>query len=797
MGKSKVKNKLKVVIPSYNNEEWVKINLESILEQDYDNYEVLYINDCSTDNTRFMVEEMVGDNPKFKIHTNKKNMKRGYNIAPKNLEHFFDDEEDILVFIDGDDWLPTPDVFSKVNDYYNNSKCWMTYGGMVCWEGGDDVKPANPQNSPYPDNVHSEQMYRRDMWRASHLRTFKWFLYNKIKDEDLRYSKTDEYYFHAEDLASSYPCLEMCPKNKIGVVDFTSYVFNAFPSNRARGVERENQAGVELETEIRYQKPYNTLPVEDSENYIVPTLAGGLGNMMFQIAASIGLSKDTNHQVKIDYNHIGTLHRPPSVYEENIFRNIPKLTEKLNEQNINVENFTYEKIKLPLSNIKLDGYFQSPKYFEHCKEEIINLFSDKNNNPMRKGYVSLHIRRGDYTKLSQYHHNIDLQYYLNAIDYFNGYNFLVFSDDIDWCKDNFKGDNFTFIEGQDDVQDLYMMAECEHNVIANSTFSWWGAYLNTNPNKVVIYPDKWFGEANSHLKSIDIFPDEWICLTEDLPKSIVNLVDGAFKHLANSSGRYSQVHRKISKNIKYVRDLQKWDGVTLVTDSMLDTDVARSVRSKYKIGWLLECREINPISYNTFDSWKDNYDFILTYDSELLSKYPEKTRLYNFGGSWVKENNYGLYDKTKNISMIYSEKNTTEGHRLRHQIANLVESGVDLLGRGTPNPIQTKEDGLVDYRYSIVIENVSLDNYFTEKLIDCLMVGTIPIYWGCPNVSNYFNTDSILSFNNLEELNDIFSKLDDNFYNDKLNSIKYNLEEAKKYCITEDLIYENILKELV
>ena len=254
-----MKNKFKIVIPSYNNEQWLETNIESILEQDYDNYEVLYIDDCSTDKTKSLVENMVGDNPKFQIHTNEKNMKRGYNIAPKNLEHFFDDEEDILVFIDGDDWLPTSDVFSKLNNFYNKNKCWMTYGGMVCWEGGDDVTPANPQNTPYEHNVHSNQFYRRDMWRASHLRTFKWFLYNQIKDEDLRYSKTNEYYFHAEDLASSYPCLEMCPENKIGVLNFVSYVFNAFPSNRVRGVERENQAGVELETEIRTQTPYKML----------------------------------------------------------------------------------------------------------------------------------------------------------------------------------------------------------------------------------------------------------------------------------------------------------------------------------------------------------------------------------------------------------------------------------------------------------------------------------------------------------------------------------------------------------
>ncbi len=252
-------NKFKIVIPSYNNQDWVEVNVESILEQTYNNYEVLYIDDCSTDNTRQMVDSMVGDNSKWEVITNEKNMRRGYNIAPKNIEHFFDDENDILVFIDGDDWLPTPDVFSKLNNYYNQTDCWMTYGGMVCWRGGEEVHEANPQNSLYSDDIHISKKYRKDWWRASHLRTFKWFLYNKINDKDLRYSKTNEYYFHAEDLASSYPCLEMCPINKIGVLDFISYIFNEYPSNRERGAQRENEAGVELETEIRNKEPYNRL----------------------------------------------------------------------------------------------------------------------------------------------------------------------------------------------------------------------------------------------------------------------------------------------------------------------------------------------------------------------------------------------------------------------------------------------------------------------------------------------------------------------------------------------------------
>ena len=102
--------------------------------------------------------------------------------------------------------------------------------------------------------------------------------------------------------------------------------------------------------------------------------------------------------------------------------------------------------------------------------------------------------------------------------------------------------------------------------------------------------------------------------------------------------------------------------------------------------------------------------------------------------------------------MIYSNKIMFEGHKLRHHIANNIKD-VDLFGRGTPNPIDNKEESLVDYRYSIVIENSKTDNYFTEKLIDCLAVGTIPIYWGCSNLNDYFNLEGIITFNTLEELN--------------------------------------------
>ena len=248
-------NKFKIVIPSYNNSDWVETNIESILCQTYKNYEVLYINDASKDDTLTKVNNLVGNNPKWKVVSNEKNMRRGYNISPYNEDviKFMSSDNDILTFIDGDDWLAYPNSLELLNNYYNLYNPWLTYGKFVCYT---TLKEGTPQNTPYPNDVHVYNGYRQDHWRASHLRTFKWWLYKKIKKEDLLYSKTNQYYFHAEDLASTYPCLEMCPVNKIGVVPTVNYVFNDTPSNRERGVKREAAAGVDLELEIRKKVPY-------------------------------------------------------------------------------------------------------------------------------------------------------------------------------------------------------------------------------------------------------------------------------------------------------------------------------------------------------------------------------------------------------------------------------------------------------------------------------------------------------------------------------------------------------------
>lgn len=671
----------------------------------------------------------------------------------------------------------------------------MSYGKFVCYPSGNE---GNPQNTPYPYEVHEQNAYRRDYWRASHLRTFRWHLYKQIREEDLLYSKTGKYYFHAEDLATSFPCLEMCPKDKIGVVDFYTYVFNESQSNRARGEAREAEAGEDLEVEIRNRKPYNVL---DNKKIVISSLGGGLGNMMFMTAASLGVSAKYNHTAKFYDNHYGILHGTPMSYKDTVFRNIPLLEHDLSQVvPVSERSYHYTPLDIPNDNVILNGYFQSYKYFEHCKDYIKTIFSCPSDlaSKLREKYdltntVSIHVRRGNYVQLSNNHYNLTLAYYTNAVTYFRGYKFLVFSDDIEWCKETFKGDVFTFVEGQSEVEDLYLMSLCTHNVIANSTFSWWGAYLNTNPNKIVVYPNKWFGPGYADWKTSDLFPDEWVCLNDDAPAIEVNLFDGAFGHLVKPNGRYSSVHDKISSKVVYEKGLMNHPGISLFTDGDLQSPLVKTVQSGKKIGWLLETKELDASRYDNFEQYMNDYDLVMTHDKDLLSKYPDKAVKTIFGGTWIKTKNYWMHEKTKNVSMIYSDKKYMTGHKMRHEVAEQIQ-GIDLYGRGTPRPINLKEEALLDYRFSIVIENSKTDNYFTEKLIDCIMVGTIPIYWGCPNIDEYLDVRGMIIVSSVEEIKDWVGKLNEAEYLVRKEFAASNLKKAieESYDVTEDWMYKNI-----
>jgi len=258
-------------------------------------------------------------------------------------------------------------------------------------------------------------------------------------------------------------------------------------------------------------------------------LKGGLGNMLFQIAATkaISLEKNTDCSFPNYYHHLTILNNdkefnPKLNYAEEYLKFL-KLPTTIPNQQLKVYNFPFEYTSaLPSEDsFIVDGFFQTEKYFVKHREEILKLISptDEINDLIHKKYpflftsicTSIHIRRGDYLKYSNHHPIQSLNYYYEAIKRINNNElFVIFSDDIEWCKNNFKFKNVVFIENEKDYIEIFLMSNCTNNIIANSSFSWWGAWLNKNHQKTVVGPSIWFGSKLSHLNTNDILADTWI-----------------------------------------------------------------------------------------------------------------------------------------------------------------------------------------------------------------------------------------------------------------------------------------------
>lgn len=182
---------------------------------------------------------------------------------------------------------------------------------------------------------------------------------------------------------------------------------------------------------------------------------------------------------------------------------------------------------LRLKEAYLDGYWNSFIIADKIRDDLLNklLFDTDSFSPnnrellsfVRDNYsVSIHVRHGDYLKLSNVYPILEMDYYNKAIQFFKSKNenakFIVFSDDIPWCKKNFIGSEFFLVDwntGSDSFIDMCLMSECHHNIIANSTFSFWAAWLNQNYGKIVIRPQKYY---NNSMNTEELFPKEWIVL---------------------------------------------------------------------------------------------------------------------------------------------------------------------------------------------------------------------------------------------------------------------------------------------
>lgn len=538
-----------IIVASYNNSEWVDVNINSILNQTYQNYKVIYIDDASTDDTFDKVNELVKDNQKFNLIKNQANIKATQNHI--NAYNSIKEDNSIIISLDGDDWFATNDVLQQLNDFYNAGDYWMAYGGMLVYDGTEDVKIANPQNTEYPDIVKKYKLYRRDTWRASHLRTFKCFLWNNFDIQD-HYSVIDgEPRWHAADLAEMYPLLEMCPTEKIGVVDFYTCVWNNSKSNAERTMIRETPDNHKYEIEIRNKKVYNYLGV------------------------------------------------------------MPK--------------------KLPQLNAFSD-------------------FRERNSIPTKYSIV-----------YNQIHGEFDITV----------------------------------------LQDTEILKYINKQI--------------TVPGKVI---------ADIH-EPIHLFDQR-------------------------------EVYKKVADN------------------------------------------------YTIFDR-------ILTFDDDLL-KLPNA--IFRMGGPEVVLNKnvhkyeyptlqdnslIRLYDKTKLISCISSNKTFSDGHRFRIECVNEIINTnipIDIFGVGI-REIKGKIEGLQDYMFSVAIENGKHKNYFTEKIIDCFLTGTIPIYHGCPNIADYFDVRGFITFDTKEELTDIIKNLTVNDYQSRKQFLQINFDLAMKYWYDNDKYFDMYIKDLL
>lgn len=294
---------------------------------------------------------------------------------------------------------------------------------------------------------------------------------------------------------------------------------------------------------------------------IVSRMDGGLGNQMFQFALASILAQKNNTVVLLDTSFFKQtekrLGHTPRQFELGIFANsytFASTAEILFFKQLSVFNkvkrelgFNYPKMYKEASfsfdpkvlelqkPVYVRGFFQSYKYFKGYEKLIREWFAfpidslDTLNKELivtieNTNAIAIHIRRSDYVNdatTQQYHGNCSLEYYLKAISLLTAsekeFRLFFFSDDSEWVKEQFGDLPYAkqFVDhnmAENSWKDMLLMSLCQHNIIANSSFSWWAAWLNANPNKKVIAPQKWFAKSEAEMNTSDLTPSEWIRL---------------------------------------------------------------------------------------------------------------------------------------------------------------------------------------------------------------------------------------------------------------------------------------------
>jgi hypothetical protein len=550
---------------------------------------------------------------------------------------------------------------------------------------------------------------------------------------------------------------------------------------------------------------------------VIPVRKGGLGNQMFQVAAGLIVAKEQSKTLVLP-DEMPHIHNKEKIdYRDSIFKGFEQIQvsldafrlQKLGQMGFTIypgePGFEIWDPLYPGDKLILHGYFQNYSVLKPYEDYIRDIFrknldvSGENGNTC----IGIHVRRGDFLQFSDVHYILDTFYYRRAIyeveKRIPGYHsYKIFSDDIEWCK---KQDVFDmlgdveFVDEANEIECLKQMIKCEGGFIcANSTFSWWaaflGAYRNKNP---CIVPSNWMKGYEGGL-----FPKDWI----QISPSKGNLICFPKNNL--------DLHTK--KQDDHIVNPQT-NTVTLTID-------AAEPPSEEGIHVYIKCE---PNAINNYDTYLlehgSKYNTILTFNKHLLEQLPNAKKFIFPACSWIPGYHYRSIDISKKewkISCITGFKQMAEGHHFRHLLYfnqdNLKSYPITFFRSSVQphlpeihnNPFlyEDKFPLFETFQFSIVIENSSQLNYFTEKLIDCLITKTIPIYYGCPNIEEYFDTTGWILLRSVdlkERAIECFVKIhailqNPNYYRDHLETVEKNYRTCVEHYSS---FYKNINKTLL
>jgi hypothetical protein len=241
--------------------------------------------------------------------------------------------------------------------------------------------------------------------------------------------------------------------------------------------------------------------------------AGRMGNYLFESSCVVAYSLKHNLDFTMPFTTNSDYWNPiylKHLQNKNYNPNLEQI--RIPENGHQYQDIPFEESWIN-KNIIIEGYRQSYKYIDDYRSEILYLFGFPYEK--KDGVVSIHVRRGDYLVLRDKHPHYGKEWIDSAMSMFPDYRFKFFSDDIKWCRETFGNrEDCEFSTNSNEIDDLVEMSCCEHQINSSSTFSWWGAYLNRNQNKIVVTPEKWFVDGFGGLDTSNIIPPNWIKLCQ-------------------------------------------------------------------------------------------------------------------------------------------------------------------------------------------------------------------------------------------------------------------------------------------